>query len=91
MYNSNRKVFGDQMFYIYILKCSDDTLYTGYTVNIENRLNTHNAGLGAKYTRGRLPVTLMYHEEFDNRSDALKREYEIKQLSRSEKLSLINQ
>lgn len=91
MYNSNRKVFGDQMFYIYILKCSDDTLYTGYTVNIENRLNTHNAGLGAKYTRGRLPVTLMYHEEFDNRSDALKREYEIKQLSRSEKLNLINQ
>ena len=77
------------MFYIYILKCSDNTLYTGFTVDLKKRVEVHNAGLGAKYTRGRLPVTLEYHEEFDNRSDALKREYEIKQYSRDYKLSLI--
>ena len=77
------------MFYVYILECQDNTLYTGYTVDIKERVNTHNAGLGAKYTRGRLPVRLVYKEVLASKSDALKREYEIKSLSRSNKLKLI--
>ena len=77
------------MYYCYILKCNDNTLYTGFTNNIEKRLKAHNSGKGAKYTRGRIPCTLVYHESFDNKTDALKREYEIKQLSRQEKLKLI--
>lgn len=79
------------MFYVYILECSDKTLYTGYTVNLEERVKTHNKSLGAKYTRGRTPVILKYYEEFDDRSSALKREYEIKQLNRLKKLQLMNE
>ena len=77
------------MFYVYILKCSDNTLYTGFTVNLENRINTHNEGLGAKYTRGRTPVKLVYQEEYASKSEALKREYTIKQFTREKKLKLI--
>lgn len=77
------------MHYTYILLCNDNTLYTGYTVNLENRLKAHNSGKGAKYTRARLPVKLVYYESFDNKSDAMKREYVIKQLSRKNKLKLI--
>lgn len=77
------------MHYIYIVRCSDDTLYTGYTDDLEKRLKKHNEGNGAKYTRGRLPVTLCYYEVFDNKSDAMKREYRIKQLKRKDKLKLI--
>lgn len=77
------------MFYTYILKCSDNTLYTGFTNNIEERLITHNKGKGAKYTRGRLPVRLVYKEEFNTKSEALKREYSIKKLSRKKKFELI--
>lgn len=77
------------MFYVYILKCSDDTLYTGYTVDLDNRINTHNNGLGAKYTRGRLPVELVYEEVCDSKSSAMKREISIKKLSRGEKIRLI--
>lgn len=77
------------MHYIYILKCVDTTLYTGYTVNLEARLKRHNQGLGAKYTKSRLPVTLIYHEAFTSKSDALIREYAIKQMTRNEKLKLI--
>lgn len=69
--------------------CSDNTIYTGYTNNIETRIKTHNSGLGAKYTKSRLPVQLIYTESFNNKSEALKREYQIKQLSRLEKLNLI--
>ncbi|MDO4873797.1 MAG: GIY-YIG nuclease family protein [Candidatus Gracilibacteria bacterium] len=76
-------------YYIYILECSDATLYTGFTKNLEKRVETHNAKKGAKYTRGRTPVTLKYFEEFDTESEARKREYKIKQLSRNEKFSLI--
>ncbi|HLS54408.1 MAG TPA: GIY-YIG nuclease family protein [Tissierellaceae bacterium] len=76
--------------YVYMVKCSDNTLYTGYTVDLEARINTHNKGLGAKYTRGRLPVELKYFEIFESKSKALKREYEIKQLSRKSKWKLIN-
>lgn len=75
--------------FIYIIKCSDQSFYTGYTTNLEKRLKAHNEKKGAKYTRGRTPVELMYFEEFDSKSDALKREYQIKKLSLNEKLKLI--
>lgn len=77
------------MNYVYILKCSDNTLYTGWTSNLENRIKVHQSGKGAKYTRGRLPIELVYYEKFEDKILAMKREYEIKQLSRSDKLKLI--
>jgi putative endonuclease len=79
----------DKRYYVYIVECSDFSLYTGYTTDIDARITTHNDGLGAKYTRGRLPVTLRYIEVFDSKSGALKREYAIKQLTKQQKLSLI--
>ena len=75
-------------YFTYILKCADDTLYTGYTDDIEKRVFVHNSGKGAKYTRARLPVSLLYFEEFQSKSDALKREAAIKKLTRKEKLNL---
>lgn len=77
------------MNYTYILKCSDNTLYTGWTNDLEKRLKAHNEGKGAKYTKTRLPVEMVYYESFENKVDAMKREYAIKQLSRKEKLKLI--
>lgn len=77
------------MCYVYILRCRDDSLYTGYTVDLEKRLLTHNSGKASKYTRGRLPVELVYFEELPSKSEALKREYEIKQMERTKKLKLI--
>ncbi|MEG2380888.1 MAG: GIY-YIG nuclease family protein [Oscillospiraceae bacterium] len=77
------------MNYTYILKCGDGSLYCGYTNDLEKRLHTHNSGNGAKYTKGRLPVILVYSEEFKTKSEALKREIEIKKLTRAEKLKLI--
>lgn len=77
------------MFYVYILRCNDNTLYTGYTVDLNRRIKIHNKGLGAKYTKGRLPVELVYQEVFSSKSEALKREITIKKLSRYEKLLLI--
>ncbi|MBU5590420.1 GIY-YIG nuclease family protein [Clostridium sp. MSJ-4] len=77
------------MCYVYILKCSDNTLYTGWTVNLEKRLSTHSKGKGAKYTRCRLPVELVYFEKYLDKVSAQKREYEIKQLTRLKKLNLI--
>lgn len=74
---------------VYILKCSDDTLYTGITNDIENRLKKHNEGKGAKYTRGRTPVVLMVSFVVESKSLALKEEYRIKKLSKEEKLNLI--
>ena len=79
------------MYWVYILLCGDGTLYTGCTNNLEGRLAAHRAGRGAKYTRGRLPVTLVYRESCADKSSALKREYAIKQLSREQKLALIRQ
>ena len=76
------------MNYVYILRCNDDSLYTGWTNNLEKRLKTHLAGKGAKYTKARLPVELVYYEEFEDKIEAMKREYKIKQLSRKEKLKL---
>ncbi|HLR21637.1 MAG TPA: GIY-YIG nuclease family protein [Tissierellaceae bacterium] len=78
------------MFYTYILICNDNTLYTGYTVDLDKRVKTHNKGLGAKYTRCRLPVELVYFETFNTKSAAMKRESSIKKLNRQEKLQLIN-
>lgn len=84
------KAKGDEgLYYIYILRCGDDTLYTGSTNNVSRRLAVHQQGKGAKYTRARLPVELVYQETWDNRSEALRREYAIKQLTRQEKLALI--
>lgn len=78
------------MDYVYILKCKDGSLYTGYTNNLERRIKTHNNGKGAKYTRCRLPVELVYYESYETKSDAMKREYCIKQMSREAKVKLIS-
>jgi putative endonuclease len=75
--------------FVYIVECADQTLYTGWTTNIERRLKAHNAGRGAKYTQQRGPVRLVYSEELPNRGAALKREMQIKRMSRAEKLKLI--
>lgn len=76
------------MNYTYILECKDGTLYTGWTNNLEKRVKDHNEGKGAKYTKARRPVSLVYYEEFESKEEAMKREYAIKQMSRSEKLKL---
>jgi putative endonuclease len=78
------------MNYVYIVECSDGTFYTGWTNNLEKRLDMHSKGTGAKYTRGRGPVKLVYHETFDTKEAAMKREYQIKRLTRYEKILLIN-
>ncbi|MDP2720477.1 MAG: GIY-YIG nuclease family protein [bacterium] len=78
------------MYYLYILECSDQTLYSGITVDLERRVKEHDSSeLGAKYTRGRKPVKLVFSKEFQNRSQASKEESRIKKLSREEKLELI--
>ena len=77
------------MNYTYMLRCADGTLYTGWTNDLEKRLKAHNAGTGAKYTRARLPVELVWYETFDNKVDAQRREYAVKQLTRAQKLALI--
>lgn len=74
--------------YTYILKCADDTLYCGWTNDLEKRLEAHNSGKGAKYTRSRLPVELIYYEEFETKEEAMSREYHIKKLPREKKLEL---
>ena len=74
---------------VYILRCGDGTLYTGWTNDLEGRLKTHNAGKGAKYTKSRLPVELVHLEEYNSKEEALKRECALKKLSRKEKLELI--
>jgi putative endonuclease len=79
----------EKSWYVYILRCKDDTLYCGITPDLEKRLQQHNAGKGAKYTRGRGPLELVYREMVETHSDALKREIAIKRLSRTEKLELI--
>ena len=73
----------------YIVICRDSTLYCGYSNDIQKRIDTHNKGVGAKYTKTRLPVKLVYSECFNSKSEAMKREYQIKQLTRQQKLNLI--
>jgi putative endonuclease len=77
------------MYYLYILKCKDSTLYTGITTDLERRIREHMSQTGARYTKGRGPVKVLHFESFPNRSSASKREVEIKKLSRAKKLALI--
>ena len=76
------------MNYTYIVECSDGSLYTGWTNNIEKRILAHNEGRGARYTRGRTPVKLVHLEEFETKEEAMSREFAIKQLTREQKLEL---
>ncbi|GAA3730406.1 GIY-YIG nuclease family protein [Salinicoccus jeotgali] len=75
--------------FVYIVECRDGTLYTGYAKDVSRRIKMHNEGKGAKYTRNRRPVHLLHKEVYETKSEALKREYAIKKLSRHEKLKLI--
>ncbi len=77
------------MFYVYILECVDGTFYTGYTVNLEKRIQAHNSGKGSRYTRSRLPVKLIYKEEYKEKSEAMRREYAIKKMSHKDKEELM--
>ena len=77
------------MNYTYILKCKDGSLYTGWTNDLEQRVAAHNTGNGAKYTKARRPVELVYFEEFETKEQAMKREYAIKQMARKDKLELV--
>ncbi len=80
------------MYHVYIVQCSDDTLYTGITKDLDRRIKEHNSSeKGAKYTKARRPVTLVYHDRCEDRSSASKREYAIKKMSRQKKLSLIKE
>jgi putative endonuclease len=77
-----------QSCYVYIVRCADGTLYTGWTTDLDRRLKAHNDGTGAKYTRSRRPVELVYQELFEDKIEAQKREWAIKHLTRKEKLLL---
>ena len=77
------------MNYTYILQCKDGTFYTGWTNNLERRLKAHNDGKGAKYTKARRPVILVYYETFETKEEAMKREYAIKQMTRKENERLV--
>lgn len=79
----------NELHYVYVLECRDGTFYTGYTTDINRRISQHNRGIGAKYTRGRGPCKLVYSRQFVDKSEALKEEFRIKQLSRIDKLKLI--
>lgn len=78
------------MNYTYIVECADGSFYCGWTNDLEKRIKAHNEGKGAKYTKPRLPVKLVYFEEFDTKEEAMSREYHIKQLTRAEKERLIH-
>lgn len=78
------------MYYAYLIRCSDGSLYAGFTNDLEKRVSAHNAGKGSKYTRGRLPVALVYFEAFETEHGARSREWHLKRLSRAEKLALVN-
>lgn len=79
------------MNYTYIVKCKDGSLYTGWTNDLEKRISAHNEGKGAKYTKSRRPVTLVYYETFETKEEAMSREYHIKRMSRSEKEKLLDE
>ena len=74
--------------YAYIVECADGTYYCGYTNDLEKRIETHNRGKGAKYTKPRLPVVLVYYEEFETKEEAMSREWHLKQLSHAQKQAL---
>ena len=92
VYRSRSAIIGDGIIkaYAYLLECSDKTLYAGWTNDPERRLSTHNSGKGSKYTRSRLPVKMVYLEEFESQSEAMKREAALKKLTRAQKLRLIS-
>lgn len=77
------------MNYVYILRCNDGSLYTGWTNNLEKRFKAHSEGKGAKYTKGRGPLELVYYEEFEEKNDAMKREYAIKKMTKAQKNTMI--
>ncbi len=77
------------MFFAYLVRCADGTLYGGYTTDLQKRLAAHNSGKGAKYTRSRLPVELVWWEECPTRQTAMSREWQVKHLTREEKLKLV--
>ena len=79
------------MNYVYILRCADDTLYCGWTNDLDARIAAHNSGRGAKYTRSRLPVTLEYYESYEERHEVLSREWHIKRMCREEKMKMIEE
>lgn len=78
------------MNYTYMVRCADGSLYTGWTNDLEKRIKAHNAGKGAKYTKTRLPVELVYWEEYETKEAAMSREYAIKRMTREKKLALVN-
>ena len=78
------------MNYVYMLRCRDGSLYTGWTNDLEKRLKAHNSGVASKYTRARLPAELVYYEEWESKEAAMSREWHIKRLTREEKLKLID-
>lgn len=80
----------NQKCYVYIVQCQDGSYYTGWTNQLEKRIKAHNNGKGAKYTKARRPVKLIYYETYSNKREAMKREYEIKKLTRKQKEKLIN-
>jgi putative endonuclease len=80
-----------KQWFVYMVRCSDGTFYTGYTCDLEKRIAKHNTGRGAKYTRCRLPVVLIFSKEFPSKSEAMSGEYNLKQLNRKEKELLINE
>lgn len=80
----------EEKHYAYMLRCADNTIYSGYTNNLEKRLEAHNSGKGAKYTKNRRPVKIVYFETFENKQEAMRREYQFKQLTRKQKEILIN-
>lgn len=81
------------MYFAYMLRCSDHSLYSGYTKgkSPQKRVDVHNKGIGSKYTRARLPVKLVYYEEFESKSEAMKREYQLKKLSKPQKEKLVKE
>lgn len=88
-FTSENEIPSHKSHFVYILRCADGTLYTGYTTELPRRIEMHNTGKGAKYTRGRGPVALLYAEEGESRSWGMRREGEIKSLTREEKEKLI--
>ncbi len=81
---------GQRMNYTYIVKCADGSLYCGWTNHLQERVAAHNSGRGAKYTKSRRPVELVYYEEFGTKEEAMRREVQIKRMERAAKLELIN-
>ena len=79
------------MNYTYMVRCRDDSLYTGWTNHLEKRVEDHNSGRGAKYTKSRRPVELVYYEQFETKEEAMRREWEIKQLTHQQKEKLLEQ